>query len=189
MNNAKMQKPALIGGVALGILSALPVIGYCNCVCCAWAIGGGTLASFLYVRESHFLVTMGRGALVGLAAGAIGAVVCSLFSIPIQYVMAGGENMAIVAEQIREQLAKNPDLPQEFRQGIETLLLRSDFMKMIAIFSFFSNVVFFSMFAMVGGAIGVAIFEKRKPGDPQSTAITPPSQPPVDMLPPNHLDF
>ena len=190
MNDTNMLKPALIGGMALGILSALPGIGNCNCVCCAWAIGGGILAAFLYVRESPFLVTMGRGALIGLAAGAIGAVVCSLFSIPIQYVLTGGGNMTMVAEQIREQLAKNPDFPQEFRQGMETFLLRDDFSKLVTIFSLLFNIVFFSLFAMVGGTIGVAVFEKRKPGDPPSTVIPPPPpQPPVDMPPPDHFDF
>lgn len=166
MNNDNLLKPALIGGVALGILSALPVIGYCNCVCCAWAMGGGILAAYLYVRESPFLVTMGRGALTGLAAGAIGAVVCGLFSIPLQFVLTGGGNPEMVVEQIQEQLAKNPELPQEVRQNIEAFLQRGDFMTLIAIFSFFANVVFFSIFAMIGGAIGVAVFEKRKPGDP-----------------------
>jgi len=189
MNNTSILKPVLIGGMALGIISALPVIGSCNCVCCAWAIGGGILAAFLHVRESPFQVTMGRGALAGLAAGAIGAVVCYLFSIPIQYVLSGGGNMTMVAEQIREQLAKNPDLPQELRQSIENILERGDFMRIVAVFSFFFNVVLFSLFAMVGGAIGVAVFEKRKPGDPQANATPPPPQPPEDMPPPDHFDF
>ena len=147
MNDGNIQKPALIGGVALGIISALPVIGYCNCVCCVWAIGAGIMSAYLYVKESPFLVTMGRGALTGLATGAIGAVVCSLFSIPLQYILSGGGNSAMVVEQVRELMAKNPDLPLEVHQSIEAFLLRGDFMMLIAIFSFFTNVVFFSLFA------------------------------------------
>ena len=174
MNNGSIQKPALIGGVALGILSAIPVIGYCNCVCCAWAVGGGILAAYLHVKESPFLVTMGRGALAGLAAGAIGAVVCGLFSIPIQLISTGGGNSAMIMEQFQELLAKNPDFPQEARQSIETLIMREDFMMLIAMFSFLCNIVFFSLFAMLGGAIGVAVFEKRKPGDPPPGVIAPP---------------
>jgi hypothetical protein len=181
MNNANMLKPALVGGVAIGILSALPVIGSCNCVCCAWAICGGILASYLFVRESQMLVTMGRGALAGLAAGAIGAVVCVLFSIPMQLVVTGGGNSAMIAEQIQDLLAKNPELPQELRERIEDILLRGNFMMLLQIFSFFFNIVFFPLLAMLGGAIGVAIFEKRKPGDPPSNLIAPPPQPPVDQ--------
>jgi len=186
MNNGSMLKPALTGGVALGILSAIPVISNCNCVCCAWAIGGGILASYLYVRESEFTVTMGRGVLAGLAAGVIGAVVCTLFSIPIQLI-SGAVSQSMFVEQINEQLAKNPDMPYEARQMIEELLLRPDLMRLIAVFGFFSNVVFFSLFAMVGGAIGVAIFEKRKPGGEQANVIPPPPQPPEDTQPPEYL--
>ena len=179
MNNGSMLKPALAGGVALGILSALPVIGACNCICCAWIIGGGILASYLYIRESQFRVTMGRGVLAGLAAGAIGAVVYALFSIPIQLISGGG-NPAMVVEQMNEMLAKNPDMPQEFRQVIEDFLMRDDFMRLITVFNYFSNFVFFSLFAMLGGAVGVALFEKRKPGDEPSNVIPPPPPQPPD---------
>ena len=182
MNNANILKPAMVGGVALGILSALPVIGYCNCVCCAWAIGGGILAAYLCVKDSPFPVTMGYGALAGLAAGATGAVVCGLFSIPLQFIYTNGGNSAAIVEQVQELMAKNPDVPMEIRQGVEAFLLRSDFMMLIAIFVFISYVVFFSLFAMLGGAIGVAVFEKRKPGDAPSNMIPPP--PPMDMPPP-----
>jgi len=190
MNNTNVLKPALIGGMALGIISAIPYIGNCNCVCCAWAIGGGILTAFLYVRESPFLVTMGRGALIGLVAGAIGAVVYSLFSIPIHYILTGNGYMAMVAEQFNEQLAKNPDLPLELRQNLENILMRDDFNVLVVFFIFIGNFILFSLFAMVGGAIGVAIFEKRKPGDPQANATPPPPpQPPVNMPPPDHFDF
>ena len=186
MNNGSMLKPALAGGVALGILSALPVIGACNCICCAWVIGGGILTSYLYIRESQFPVTMGRGVLAGLAAGVIGVVVYALFSIPIQLISGGG-NPTMVVEQMNEMLAKNPEMPQEFRQVIEEFLLRDDLMRLIAIFNYFSNVVFFSLFAMLGGAIGVAIFEKRKQGDETSNGIPPPPpQPPEDTPPPDY---
>jgi len=192
MNNANMLKPALIGGVTFGILSTLPVIGICNCVCCAWAIGGGVLAAYLYVKGSPLPVTMGRGAVTGLATGAIGAVVCSLFSIPLQLIMTGGGNTAAMAmERFQEMMAKTPDFPDELRQSIETFLMRDDLMTLTLIFSFLGNVVFFSLFAMLGGAIGVAIFEKRKQGNLQQPVTPPaqqqPPQPPADMPPPDNF--
>ena len=39
MTPAKLQ-PALLGGVTIGVLSALPVINLANC-CCAWILFGG----------------------------------------------------------------------------------------------------------------------------------------------------
>jgi hypothetical protein len=184
MNNANTLKPAMIGGVALGILSALPGLYLCNCICCAWAIGGGILAAYLHVRDSQFPVTMGRGAGLGLAAGAIGAIICGLFSIPLTLISTGGGDSAMVLGQFQELMAKNPDFPEEARQAIESFLLRGDVLTIVSIVSFFFNIVFFSIFAMLGGAIGVALFEKRKPGTFQPGVIPP--QPPIDMPPPGN---
>ena len=176
MNDANMLKPALIGGVALGILSALPGLNLCNCVCCAWAIGGGIAAAYLYVRDSQFPVTMGRGAGVGLLAGVTGAIICVLFSIPLQLISTGGENQSAIMEHVQELMARYPDFPEEARQNVESFLLRDDFMILFTFYSFFINMIFFSLFAMLGGAIGVAFFEKRKLGDPQPE-YTPPGNP------------
>ena len=43
MNNK--LKPALIGGVVLGILSVIPFVSAANLCCCLWAILGGMLAT------------------------------------------------------------------------------------------------------------------------------------------------
>jgi len=40
-----LQAP-LLGGLFIGILSALPVVSWGNC-CCLWIIGGGVLAAYL----------------------------------------------------------------------------------------------------------------------------------------------
>jgi len=184
MNNANILKPALTGGVAIGILSALPVLNICN-ICCAWAIAGGVLAAYLHIKESPFQVTMGRGAGVGLAAGGIGAVVLNLFSIPLQRITRSGINeeqmMEQMRERMREQLSRNPDIPAELIQFMEALFMRSDFMVMVNIVIFFGSIALFSLFAMLGGVIGVAIFEKRKPGD-ASPDMLPPTDP-VDTPP------
>ena len=181
MNNANMLKPAMIGGVALGILSAFPGLNYCNCVCCAWVIGGGILAAYLYVRDSPFPVTMGRGAVVGLTAGAIGAVACSLFSIPLQLILNGVGGATEAMERFQELMTNNPDFPEEARRVVETFFLREDAMTLIAVFTFFINIVFFLPVAMLGGAIGVAVFEKRKQGDSQP--FEPPPRPPIETPP------
>jgi len=161
----------------------LPGINSCNCVCCAWAIGGGILAAYLYVKGSPFPVTMGRGAGVGLATGAIGAIVCSLFSIPLQFIISSVGSTALAIERFQELMANNPDFPEEFRRNIESLLLSDGFMTLVTFFNLSINIVSFSLFAMLGGAIGVAVFEKRKHGDSQP--YIPPPQPPDDVPPGN----
>ena len=63
-------KPALLGGLIVGLLSAIPVVNYC---CCIWGIGGGGLASFLYMKSSPTKINPGDGAMLGGLAGVIGA--------------------------------------------------------------------------------------------------------------------
>ena len=73
MNNK--LRPALIGGVALGLLSAIPIVSAANICCCAWVLAGGALAAYLYIKESPTPVSIGDGALLGLFAGGFGVVV------------------------------------------------------------------------------------------------------------------
>ena len=61
-------QPALLGGLVIGVLSALPVINIANC-CCAWILLGGALASFLMQQNHPERIGVGDGALVGLTAG------------------------------------------------------------------------------------------------------------------------
>jgi len=40
-------QPALLGGLFIGILSALPIIGAFNACCCLWVVVGGLLTTYL----------------------------------------------------------------------------------------------------------------------------------------------
>ncbi|HKV37466.1 MAG TPA: DUF5518 domain-containing protein, partial [Pyrinomonadaceae bacterium] len=78
MNNK--LKPALLGGLIVGLLSAIPFINYC---CCIWAIGGGLLAGFLYIKNSPNPVPTGDGAIVGALAGVVGGLIYLVIGLPI----------------------------------------------------------------------------------------------------------
>jgi mannitol-specific phosphotransferase system IIBC component len=169
MNENKMFKPALIGGVLLGILSALPIIGLFNCVCCAWVIAGGILAARLYVKDSPVAVTLGRGALLGLLTGFIGSIVSTIFSMNL-------------IEQLRERMKTMPNVPPETQALLDTLSNRSDINALMLIFGLIFTLIVFCLFAMLGSTIGVSIFEKRKVGTPPSDATS--YEPPVNLPPP-----
>jgi hypothetical protein len=164
MNEERMLKPAVIGGVLLGILSSLPIINLFNCFCCAWVIGGGVLAAYLYVKESPVPATLGRGVALGLLTGLIGGIVTALFSIPWQ-----------ALEQV-------PNSPPETLDRLRALSQRGSFDIFFLAIGFVFVVVTYSIVAMLGGAIGVAIFEKRKPaaGPPDIPTYQPPQNPPPD---------
>lgn len=169
MNEERMLKPALIGGVVLGILSSLPVI---NCLCCFWVIAGGVIAAYLYVKDSSVPVTLGRGVSLGLLTGFLGAIVMALFSIPLHLLVNPGVGML---EQMRQSMSQVPNVPPETRRMMEGLFAHGGIFYAL---SLIFMLAFCCVFGMAGGAIGVAIFEKRKPGD--STPPPPTYQPPED---------
>jgi hypothetical protein len=179
MNEERMLKPALIGGVLLGILSALPILRAFNCVCCAWVIGGGMLAAYLYVKDSTVPVSLGRGVALGLLTGAVGAIVTMLFSIPLQILNHAGADWA---EQMRRSMDQVPNLPPESRQLLESMFVRGGMGVIFYAIGFIFMLFICSLFGMLGGAVGVAIFEKRKPGAPSPDVPT--YQPPSGMPPP-----
>ena len=140
MNNK--LKPALLGGLIVGLLSAIPFINYC---CCIWAIGGGALAGFLYIKSSPTPVPTGDGAIVGALSGVVGAVIYLIIGLPLAMVFGAAEMEA----QFR-------------RSGIQmpfsgTLLL---------VFGALIAAVCLLVLATLGGVLSIPIFEKRK-GDLQ----------------------
>ena len=184
MNQEGMLKPALIGGVILGILSAIPIISAVNCLCCAWVIAGSMLAANLYVKSSSTAVTLGRGVGLGLLTGAIGAIVDVLFAIPMHLMMRGmGVNFM---EPLREALEQIPNLPAETKDALGSIFAEgSDPGIFSIIFGGFLMLIIYSIVGMLGGALGVAIFEQRKPGPMTGPPPIPyPSVTPLDFPPP-----
>jgi hypothetical protein len=181
MDQEGMLKPALIGGVLLGVLSAIPVISLFNCLCCAWVIAGGMLAAHLYIKGSPMAVTLGRGVALGLLTGAIGAVVDTLFSIPVHLALRSiGMGFAGQMRQVFDQV---PNLPAETRDALNSIFAGGGGVSLVFIvLSGFFKLVVYGIMAMLGGTIGVALFEKRKPG--ATYGISGPIPPPPSDLPP-----
>jgi hypothetical protein len=136
MNNK--LKPALLGGLVVGLLSAIPFINYC---CCIWSIGGGVLAAYLYIKDSPVPVTTGDGAVVGGLAGVVGAIIYLVIGLPIAILFG----MTAMEEQLS-------------RSGVQ--LPFSGVLLMIV--SGIVAAIILAVLATLGGLIGVAIFEKRK---------------------------
>jgi hypothetical protein len=176
MNEEKMLKPALAGGVLLGILSSIPIINLFNCACCAWVICGGVLAAYLYVKDSPVPVTLGRGVALGLVTGLIGTVVSALFSIPLLLLAVNRPGMGVLV-QLRQALDQIPNIPPETREMLRSLSARGGTDVLFFAIGLIFTLVIYCLFAMLGGAIGVAVFEKRKTGAPPAD-YQPPTGPP-----------
>jgi len=183
MKRETMLKPALISGVILGIVSAFPVISALNCFCCAWVIGAGILAAHLYVKSSPLAVTLGSGALLGMVTGIVGAIVDTLFSIPLFLLMRGSGTG--IFEQLQQALDKMPDVNPAAREWLQSILTGGSGMGiLLIILAGVFYILIFGLAGMLGGALGVALFEKRKVGQPTTNLAVSVEPPPPPYEPP-----
>lgn len=163
-------QPAVFGGIFIGVLSALPLISIANC-CCLWVIGGGMLAAYLMQQNHPYAVSAADGALVGLLAGIFGGILGALLSVPIE--MAMGPFQQRLLERL---ILSNPDVPEETRAMLESMMARGQSAVMFGIRLVFSTVIG-AIFGMLGGLLGVALFKKNEPPPPGTVEILPPIQP------------
>lgn len=160
----KLQ-PALIGGVALGVASAIPILNCLNCACCALVIGGGFLAAYLYLKDCPPApeARYGDAATLGLLAGVFGAVVGTLLAIPFRLLFSGmgmGGDMG----QLEEVLG-NFDLPPELQDTLLNLVSGELALGTLVI-GFFINLILYCIFAIIGALIGAAVMHKRQAPPP-----------------------
>ena len=165
-----MLQAALLGGVFIGVLSALPVVSLANC-CCLWVIGGGLIAAYLTQQNEGRPITPGRGALAGLFAGIAGAFVWLIASMALDVVIA-----PLQERMVEEMIRSAQDMPPDARAMIESMAGRnSGPFKYVT--GFFILLFFGSAFSALGGLLGGVYFRKDVPpalGGP----VTPPPLPP-----------
>jgi hypothetical protein len=162
MDKAKLQ-PALLGGLFIGVMSALPVVSAGNCCCCLWVLAGGALAVYLSQQNQGHALTSGEGALLGLMAGVIGGIVGGVLSLIVS--MAFGP---IMQEWINRAMEANQDMPPELRDAFSKFGMGG-----FALIGALINLVVYSVFGLLGGLIGVAIFKKNVPPAPPTVTTIP----------------
>ncbi|HEX8634678.1 MAG TPA: hypothetical protein VF703_11075 [Pyrinomonadaceae bacterium] len=152
-------RAVVIGGVTLGLLSAIPPISFMNMCCCVWVLGGGALASYLYVRRSQTPVLLGQGAELGALSGAVGTFVSHSIGIPLGLLLGEPFNRFLVKAfenfnpQVAEEMRKQMEIAQAqtFAQKLPVILATAAF-----------NTAVYIAFATLGGLLGVKLFEKRQ---------------------------
>jgi hypothetical protein len=174
------MRAALTGGVTLGLLSSIPPISFMNMCCCVWVIGGGALASYLYVRRSPQPVLLGQGAELGVLAGIAGTIVSHSIGIPLGLILGNSFNQFLLKAfqnfnpQVAEEMRKQMEIAQAqtFAQKLPVILATAAF-----------NSVIYIAFATLGGLLGVKLFEKRQMTINNAAPPPPPSfgggQPPT----------
>jgi hypothetical protein len=165
-----MLQPALVGGLVMGALSALPLISAGNLCCCMWVITGGAVAAYLLQQNQAVAITPGDGALVGLLAGLIGAVVHLVLSIPITLMMAPMER-AMMQRIVDVAGSMQPEMRDTLDRlaGQSTGLGAAGFI-VGRIVSFMFMLFVGAIFSTVGGLLGAVFFRKPAPQDGSSAS-------------------
>ena len=162
------HQPALLGGLFIGVISALPVVGSLNICCCLWVVLGGGLTVYLQQQRTPEPLETGEAVLGGLIAGLVGAVLYVVFQSMMLSIVG-----PISQDAIRDALERNPDVPAEVR---DMILRFSSGQGMLALMLAI-NIPVMAVFSMLGALLGLAIFRKKVP--PAYVPPPPPAPPGV----------
>ena len=158
MPNLDFVQPALTGGMFLGLLSSLPFIGAGNCLCCMWVLLGGAIATVMLTRQRPLnQITYGDGAFAGVLSGSFGAVIGTVVQMAFHAMTS--RFVESQQQQIQDYLNK-AGIPDPWRD----LVLRvssGEISWFTVLFTFFTNLFVFALFAMIGGILAIAILNKR----------------------------
>lgn len=137
-----------------GVLSALPIVSAGNYCCCLWVVTGGLLSAYLLQQERSDTITAGDGAIVGLLAGVIGAVVQAIVAIPIELVVGPIERQ-IIGRLTEMSGTRRPPLDFAMPGVAGTIVLR--------VLTFVWTLVVGSVVSMIAGVVGAALFARPGP--------------------------
>ncbi len=166
---ADKTQPALFGGLVMGALSALPIVSAGNLCCCLWVVSGGVVAAYLLQQNQSTPVTQGDGALVGLFAGIVGAIVYLILSIPITFLVAPMERAFM-----QRMVELGGGMPPEFRDFAMTYVGGAARLTL----GFFLMLCLGAVFSTLGGLVGSMVFRKQAPPEaPIPPQDVPPPQP------------
>ena len=155
--------PVLVGGLVMGVLSALPIISAGNLCCCLWIISGGVVAAYVLQQNQPTPIAPGDGALVGLLAGIVGACVYLVLSVPITLLIAPMQRQ--VLERLMDRVN---NVPPEFREFLD----RSVAGPLSFAFNFMLMLMLGAIFSTIGGLLGAVFFRQ---GPPPSDQVSPTS--------------
>jgi hypothetical protein len=171
MNDLDWKVPALIGGLITGLLSHAPILSLANCCFCAWALVGGAVAAKMLVNRTPRPVKSGEGAKIGLITGLIAAGIYLFLAVVIGVLSSGDDS----ASQFLSDMASRSNDP-EFQETVarvtemySNLSPAQRFIYLLVLQTFTSGLL--GAFCVLGGLLGIALFETRK-------ELPPPQYPP-----------
>jgi hypothetical protein len=160
-----MTRAALLGGLFIGVLSALPIINVANFCCCLWVLAGGALSVYVLQQLEPLAVTTGRAASVGVLAGVFSAFVWLGVSLVLDVILA-----PLQERMIGEMVRNATDMPPEVRTILDMIGDRSAGALRFAL-GFMFQLMAGVVFSTIGAIIGATFLR------PSHDTLTPPRVP------------
>lgn len=142
----------LLGGLFIGVVSALPVIGSANVCCCLWVVVGGVLSTYLLQQNRPAPVDSSEAAMGGVLAGLLGAIIHIVLQMAL-FSVAGAE----IEAQLRMALERSPEVGPEARALMQRLMTPRNMMLFVAA----STLVMYPLFSMLGALLGTMFFRRK----------------------------
>jgi len=158
------HQPALLGGIFIGVLSALPFVNAGNCCCCLWVVLGGVLVTYLEQQRQPGPIDVAGVVRAGLLAGVIGAVIATVLEIVFSAALKPwiGPAQQRLVEQLLDWI---PNIPADLREQMSNPQPAAT-VAAGRIVGLFFLVLIDGLFAMLGALLGSAIFKKTTPPAP-----------------------
>ena len=153
------HQPALLGGLFIGILSALPYVGVGNVCCCLWGVTGGILTVYLQQQRQDTPIDTPGAVLGGLIAGIIGGLI---FILSMYVTMNPSDPQR--QEELMQTMERfwgeglTPEIRDQMTAFANSPMFRA---AMGGIW-----MITFAIFTMLGSLLGVALFRKKLPPAP-----------------------
>ncbi len=161
-----MLVPSLLGGLFIGVLSALPFVNVANC-CCLWIVTGGMLSAWVLQQNESEPIGTSRGALVGLLAGIAGALIWLVVTIVLDPIVVPFQQRMLAT------IAPNAtDLPPQMREMLDAMS-EPDAAPVRWATGVLGQLFLGTVFSTLGGLIGSSILR------PPSHPVVPPPLPPT----------
>ena len=155
-----LVKPALLAGIVLAVLSALPIL---SCCCFIWLIGGGILSVYLMRNEFPGEITPGLGARLGLLTAVFGSLFWQVLDVPMSFI----DNRAEGLRRLEEIIRGSENLPAQSLQALERIfsLFSNPLNPLVILLGVVSKLLLCGALTTLGGILGVAFFGKPRPVD------------------------
>ena len=169
-SSPSMLRPTLIGGAVFGVLGGIPLVG---CLCCAWMIGAGVLAAFLYSNQVKAIgaeFRAGNGATIGLVSAMFYAIASTV---------VGGMFQAMMGPPDLDELIEGLEQAGISPETVDTIVSVTERMSgpMGILIGFFLTLLLAAAFCTIGGLIGGAVFKVEQPPAAPGAPPLPPTQP------------